>query len=791
MNIVQGLKEAGTCCMPAVGGSETSIQHAVAAGSSRWLLPLIVLICTVSASVFLWRQEAVRAEEQSRVGLADDFHSAVGHLRDRFVECEDVLRVGLTSMGSDQDVTRDSWRRFVEGVDLSGLPPGVIGLSYVSVVPDAGLDSFVQRMRESGVPGFHRHGWRGADDSGVVDPHYIVQFDEPGPGPGPGAADQSKLGLDFAVSAKSREAFDDSMESGVMRMTRVYRLSAGREPDKALYGVSMLLPVYRGDGEPATAEQRRDGIRGWVALSLNLDTFLASWWEQYGRGAGVAIHDNRHSNVRHDLYMWDRREAHRDAPVHVVIGMRIGGREWVIDSHGNEPIRSDYATANMTLLIGVFISLLISGIMWSLTHTRTRAVRLAESMTIHLRESEERQRVLAEDAAEANRMKSLFLANMSHDVRTPMTAILGYTRLLEEELGDRATPMSTEAMTAIRRSGDHLLGLINDVLDLSKIEAGRLDMMRTPVDVAELIEGCVGIVRQTAEAKRIELRVSIETTIPACIRGDATRLRQILLNLLGNAVKFTERGRVSLTIWGACDESGDLCFEIEDTGIGMSETELSRVFDPFVQADVSHTRVYGGTGLGLTIVGHLVEQMGGTLEAESTQGVGSRFVIRLPVEPIGDDVIEDHCQLTGRLGTVPDDRSWAVVRMSGRVLLAEDGPDNQRLITHILGRAGVTLDIVGDGLSALSAVEGAESNSLRYDVILLDMQLPGLDGYGVVRTLRGGGYSGRVVALTAHAMAGDREKCLSAGCDDYLSKPFDPADLVAVVGRAVMGEKAA
>jgi PAS domain S-box-containing protein len=424
---------------------------------------------------------------------------------------------------------------------------------------------------------------------------------------------------------------------------------------------------------------------------------------------------------------------------------------------------------------------------------------LAELMATAIqREQLSRELVRAREAAEAaSRSKSEFLANMSHEIRTPMTAILGYAELLSSEGdGDDSPRARREAIETIQRNGDHLLALINDILDISKIEAGRMTVEVLPTPIERLVEEVLALMEVKARAKGLRLEARFETAVPCSVQTDPVRLRQILVNLIGNAIKFTEVGGVSLSV--AHDEGrGELRLAVADTGIGLSPEELGRLFNAFGQADASTTRRYGGSGLGLQISRRLAQMLGGDVTVTSTLGQGSEFVASVATGPVGD---------LGRLppgpigtqGPLPEpapalprvpERSEAGQLQGRRILLAEDGLDNQRLLGLILRRAGAEVQVAGNGRRAVEAftadgtVEGPLLEPLPFDLLLSDMQMPEMDGYTAVRTLRAKGLRLPVIALTAHAMSGDRDRCLEAGCDAYASKPVDRAELLRLCAR--------
>jgi PAS domain S-box-containing protein len=396
--------------------------------------------------------------------------------------------------------------------------------------------------------------------------------------------------------------------------------------------------------------------------------------------------------------------------------------------------------------------------------------------------------LLAKAAAEdASRSKSEFLANMSHEIRTPMTAILGFTDLLLDERNFHEEPEKRiSSIKTIQHNGSHLLSIIDDVLDLSKIEAGKIEIEAIPYSTFKIIEEVLSLMRVPSSAKGIALCCEFETAIPSNVLTDPIRVRQILLNLVSNAIKFTELGGVRIVVRYAGGDRPRLEFDVVDTGLGMTPEQQNRLFKPFTQADNSTTRQFGGTGLGLTISKRLANLMGGDVFiVESCAGQGTRFRAYIDMGVLESSKLIDPNQVSNFHSAGVNAKADEVQTVSPQsllagcnILLAEDGPDNQKLISFILKKAGAKVTIAENGQLAVDSTLDAVIAGDPFHVVLMDMQMPVLDGYGATALLRSKGYGGHIIALTAHAMAGDRGKCISAGCDDYATKPIDRPSLI-------------
>ena len=421
---------------------------------------------------------------------------------------------------------------------------------------------------------------------------------------------------------------------------------------------------------------------------------------------------------------------------------------------------------------------------------RKRAERNLEGAVAALASANQALAEANRAAESATRAKSDFLANMSHEIRTPMTAILGFSEVLLGEQGlDHAPRERIESLQTIQRNGRYLLELINDILDLSKIEAGKLDLERGQCNVGELAHEVIRLMRVRADAKGLTLAVEYAGPVPETIHTDSTRLRQILINLVGNAIKFTEIGAVRLTVRTLLrgGESSSVQFAVTDTGIGMTQEQQKRLYQPFTQAESSTSRKYGGTGLGLAISQRLAEMLGGDIAVFSIPGQGSTFTLTVDAGPLkgvpmcaeaASALRSDHVSTSSR----PPQTS--PVNLNCKVLLAEDGPDNQRLISFFLKKAGAEVTLVENGREALDVAMAFHLAKSPFDVILMDMQMPVMDGYEATRQLRNAGYERPIVALTANAMDGDEDMCRRAGCDGYVAKPIDYDRLIAAIAQS-------
>ena len=452
-----------------------------------------------------------------------------------------------------------------------------------------------------------------------------------------------------------------------------------------------------------------------------------------------------------DELPWSRAIAGEEINQSVVIGYQTPGDVHPIFTVGCSVVRDDAQQ-----LKGMLISL---------------------SNVTELEETKRELNVAMQSAEAANEAKSTFLANMSHEIRTPMNAVLGFTDILRRGIeGDIAKQQ--KYLNTIHASGSHLLSLINDILDLSKVEAGRLEVESIECQPHLIVRDVLQVLDAPAKKKNLKLDFKCDDPIPESILSDPARIRQVLLNLVGNAIKFTSEGGVTVGV--AIDETGPTPiyeFRVTDTGIGLSPEAIDRIFDPFSQADASTTRNFGGTGLGLSISKRFSEALGDGIRVESVVGEGSTFIVRISAPPVADAVrIQPSMEDLETHLSVEDARVMRLPTM--RILLVDDGEENRDLLSIILEEAGVDYVAAENGLVAYETAMNQD-----FDCVLMDMQMPVMDGYTATSKLRTDGFKNPIVALTAHAMQGDADKCYDAGCSHFLTKPIDIDHLLGMLSE--------
>jgi signal transduction histidine kinase/CheY-like chemotaxis protein len=675
-------------------------------------------------------REAVRQVAKDRVEV----------LRGQVMRSMEVLHAIAAFYAVRGEVSRAEFRAFV--ADALSRQPELQALAWDPRVPGAERAAWEERARADGFSGFR---FTEQEREGVIVPareraeYFPVYFLESL------QRNQPAFGFDVGAEPRRRAALEQARDRAQPTATTLLRLA--QEPGSQR-GFLVLQPLYRGPAE--TLDERRANLSGFAVAVFRIgDLVKASLHAAGAKGLAVSIVDAAENDV-----IYHSGDAATPAVDGWSTDFEVAGRHWTLRFQPTSGFRGArfFWQSWSVLAVGLIITLLLAAYLWSYFR---REAEIAQSNEALLAEIVIRKD--AEAAAEAaNRAKSEFLANMSHEIRTPMNAILGYSQIL---LRDGALhPFQRDALATIASSCDHLLNLINEILDLSKIDAGRMELDTADFDLAGLVHELAALFQHPCEEKKLGLRVEgLDGLRSLPVRGDVGKLRQVLINLLGNAVKFTERGRVALRLCRG--EANTWAFEVSDTGPGVVSEAQRVIFEPFQQGPGARGR--GGTGLGLAIARRQVELMGGVLEMRSEPGAGSCFFFTITLPP------------GAHRAAAPSDALREVERLAEgyevRALVVDDIRENREVLSTMLAVIGCEIILAENGRQALEAVSAS-----RPDIVFMDMRLPEIDGLEATRRIvHDYGQSGlKVVATSASALEHERELYLKAGCDDFVAKPF-------------------
>ena len=715
---------------------------------SRWKAPMVaaavIFVVGQAGTVMLARNAEEQAEARRTVEFENQVDDAVEILRQRLLTARFAVDALDGLFRTDESVDRREFHDFAQSLlDIAS----VRNLSFVKAVPADEKEEFIRRVRRdtslsaTGYPDFLVHPETANEEMFV--PLYIEPLMEGNPA----------FGFDLGTDPTRRAAIERARDTGTLVASQAVDLVSDSSR-----GILLMLPIYKGEGSSGEVAERRNRFVGSVQAVIALDALLQDL-PGVGSILEVEIYDSTEPGLSEGvaplLYQSGSSQAET---LETRRAVHIGDRTWRVLASKVAPTTGFGALDSVPTVVtfaGTLLTLALAITVFTIVDSRERAHQRARLLTTELREQAEHLRLARDHAIEADRLKTAFLANMSHELRTPLTAVIGLSSVLLKEAMGSLEGKQRDYVEMISTSGAHLLDIVDDMLDLARIEAGREELNLEETDLVADIEATLAMIRPHAETKGVGL-TRPELTEPLIVRVDRRRIQQVLLNILSNAVKFTDRGgQAGVTVIAM---RGSVEVTIWDTGIGIPEDQLPKVFAPFHQVDSSLARSRAGSGLGLALAKRLTEMHRGALTVSSREAIGTEFTLTLP--------------LVNRQPVPAGESALSQVRPTldgSRVLVAEDNEVNRMLMTDLLRLAGGEVLEAVDGEEALTIARQQD-----LDLIVLDIMLPVMDGITVARLLKSDRKLRRIpiIAVTALAMPEEKERILAAGCDSYLAKPF-------------------
>lgn len=712
-------------------------------------------IVLLGVTIFAWNLTRTTTYERNLAAfetLSKDSELALTH---RIESYRQALDSGAALFASSDRVMKSDWKTFIDILQIEETLPGINGIGYIEHVLRSRESAYLKDISSRGVTGLSVHPrtqW-----SEILPITYIE----------PMAINKEAVGLDIGFEANRRSAAYQARDTGKATITK--RILLVQDKEKSA-GFLLLRPVYERRRPLNSVSQRRAAFRGWVYAPFIASRFMKGLTASQGTNLAITVYDGNSTNESELIYKNESGDdKSRTARYSVTKVLPMMGQQWTVSWHSTPEFERNVGTQEPKFVLIGGLALVLAFATLVMFYARREAyVRQEVKNKTQILVDKEREIVSALEVAEAaTGAKSKFLANMSHEIRTPMNGVIGFTQLLDDgTLNDT----QKKYVGLISDSGSAMMTLLNDILDISKVDSGSMTITPEPFDVRLLLNNCVKIFSPNAEEKHLTILVEVDKDLPQWVQVDGFRLRQIVMNLLANAIKFTETGYITISATFSELDKSELAITVADTGVGIAPDRQEAIFEPFIQEDDSTARKHGGSGLGLTISKQLVELMGGVISLDSHVGRGSKFTVKIPVDRLKHEVSTNLIEFP----TQPDIQYKNGVSAM-RILVAEDHEVNQVLIGEMLTRLGYEYELAVDGAEAVAMIRKAESAENQYDLALMDLQMPYLDGIKATRMVREQGIDAKmlpIIALTANAFEQDIERCIEAGMQAHLAKPL-------------------
>lgn len=729
---------------------------------------LLGVILLLGVTIFSWNLTKAKTFERNLAAfttLSKDSEQALTH---RIETYRQSLDSGAALFAASNLVTLEDWKTFVSILKVEETLPGINGIGYIEPVMRPREREYLESLSARGVYGATVHPQ--TNRSEILSISYIE----------PISTNKEAVGLDIGFEANRRSAAYMARDTGKATITK--RIFLVQDKTKSV-GFLLLRPIYQPGASLDSVSRRRAAFRGWIYAPFIASRFMQGLTASQGTNFGIVVHDGVSPSKAELIFESEAgSDQSHNSQYSVTKTLPIMGQRWTVSWNSTSEFESSVGTKEpMFVLIGGLALILGFSTLVIFFARREAYVKDEVRSKTQILVDKEKEIVRALKVAEAaTGAKSKFLANMSHEIRTPMNGVIGFTQLLDD---GTLSETQQKYVRLISDSGSSMMTLLNDILDISKVDSGAIAITPEPSDVRYLLNSCVKLFSPNAEEKQLELVLDLAENLPHSVKADTFRLRQIVTNLMANAIKFTESGYITISAdFEEIDQSrktddcdGELHISVADTGIGIAPDRQDAIFEPFVQEDDSTARKYGGSGLGLTICKQLVDLMGGSIRMESHISSGSKFSIIIPVGRIEQKASENVIAFS----TNPDAPCKKAI-VAKRILVAEDHDINQVLIGEMLTKLGYEYELAVDGAEAIAMIRKAAVEEAQYDLALMDLQMPYVDGIKATRMVREHGIDAKalpIVALTANAFDQDVARCIEAGMQAHLAKPLAIEDL--------------